>query len=134
MAKKILLSKRAIQLPCGQAKPGQKLASLDTIDKKIKIMGSFCREFNEKTKEMEGWKIVNVKVKVFSDGTYKFNVKGRVTFDLIKGVVGEKKTISKEELKKIAEMKLPDLNTEDLEKAQKNIAGTARSAGIKIEG
>jgi len=57
-----------------------------------------------------------------------------VTFDLIKRVVGEKKTISKEELKKIAEMKLPDLNTEDLEKAQKIIMGTARSAGIKIEG
>jgi len=54
MSKKILLSKRVIQLPCGQAKPGQKLASLDTIDKKIKIMNSFCREFNEKTKEIEG--------------------------------------------------------------------------------
>ena len=53
MSKKILLSKRVIQLPCGQAKPGQKLASLDTIDKKIKIMGSFCREFNEKKTDLE---------------------------------------------------------------------------------
>lgn len=134
MPKKTLLRKDAFQLPPGQARPGQKLASLDSMDKKIKIMNNFCRDFNEKTKEIESWKTVNVKIKVFSDGTYKFNVKGRVTSDLIKKAVGEKKTISKEELKKIAEIKLPDLNTEDLEKAQKTIAGTAQSAGIKVEG
>jgi large subunit ribosomal protein L11 len=103
------------------------------MDRKIKVMNSFCRDFNEKTKEIEGWKTVNVKIKIFSDGTYKFDVKGRVTFDLIKRVAGEKKIISKEELKRIAEIKLPYLNTEDLEEAQKSIAGTAQSAGIKVE-
>jgi large subunit ribosomal protein L11 len=103
------------------------------MDRKVKVMNSFCRDFNEKTKEIEGWKTVNVKIKVFSDGTYKFDVKGRITSDLIKRAAGEKKIISKEDLKKIAEMQLPYLNTEDLEKAQKTIAGTAQSAGIKIE-
>ncbi|RHZ36973.1 uL11 family ribosomal protein [endosymbiont GvMRE of Glomus versiforme] len=121
------LRKSSFQLPCGQARPGQKLASLG------KIMGRFCQEFNNETKEIESWKIVNVKIKVFSDGNFKFDVKGRVTSDLIKRAAGEKKTISQEELKKIAEMKLPYLNTDNLEKAQKTIAGTARSAGIKIE-
>lgn len=54
MPKKILLRKDTVQLPCGQAKPGLKLASLDSMDKKIKIMAQLCREFNEKTKQMEG--------------------------------------------------------------------------------
>ncbi|CAJ0840988.1 6109_t:CDS:2, partial [Entrophospora sp. SA101] len=111
-----------IQLPCGQAKPEKKIASLG------KIMGTFCREFNEKTKGAESGKIVNVKIKVFADGTYEFEVKGKITSDLIKKVAGEKKIISQAELKKIAEMQLPYLNTEDLAKAQKTIAGTAKSA------
>jgi len=134
MPKKLLLRKDSIQLPCGQARPGQKLASWDSMDRKVKVVNNFCRDFNEKTKEIESWKAVNVKIKIFSDGTYKFDVKGRITRDLIKKAAGEKKIISKEELKKIAEMKLPDLNTEDSEKAQKTIEGTARSIGIKVEG
>ncbi|KLL04102.1 MAG: 50S ribosomal protein L11 [Mycoplasmataceae bacterium CE_OT135] len=127
MQKKVSRNDR-IQLPCGQAKPEKKIASLG------KIMGTFCREFNEKTKQIESGKIVNVKIKVFSDGTYKFDVKGGITSDLIKKAAGEKKIISQEQLKKIAETQLPYLNTEDLAKAQKTIAGTAKSAGIKIEG
>ncbi|CAJ0747818.1 268_t:CDS:2, partial [Entrophospora sp. SA101] len=106
------------------AKPEKKIASLG------KIMGTFCREFNEKTKGAESGKIVNVKIKVFADGTYEFEVKGKITSDLIKKVAGEKKIISQAELKKIAEMQLPYLNTEDLAKAQKTIAGTAKSAEI----
>lgn len=124
--KLLLLRKDTVQLPCGQAKPGRKLASLGTI------MGKVCQEFNNKTKEIESWKIFNVKIKVFSNGTYQMDVKGRITSDLLKKAAGEKKVISKEELKKIAEMQLPYLKTEDLEKAQKTIAGTAKSAGIKI--
>jgi large subunit ribosomal protein L11 len=75
-----------------------------------------------------------VKIKNFSDGTYKLEVKGRITSGLIKRAAGEKKIISHEKLKEIAAMQIPYLNTEDLGKAQKIIAGTARSAGIKIEG
>ncbi|CAI2184159.1 14353_t:CDS:2 [Funneliformis geosporum] len=104
MSKKLLLSRKdTVQLPCGQAKPGRKLASL-----------------------------VNVKLKVFSNGTYQMEVKGQITSDLLKKAAGEKKVISKAELKKIAEIQLPYLKTENLEKAQKTIAGTAKSAGIKI--
>jgi large subunit ribosomal protein L11 len=124
------LRKDSVQLSCGgQTKPEErrKLASLG------KTMNIFLSKFNEETKGMESGKIVNVKIKIFSDGTYQFTVKDRATSDLIKRAAGEKKIISKEELKKIAEIKLPDLNTEDLEKAQKTIAGTARSAGYKIE-
>ena len=124
---KKLSRKDRIQLPCGQAKPGQKLASLG------KIMGTFCREFNEKSKSQTPGKIVNVKIKVFQDGTYQFVIKTPPTIQLLKAKVNEN-ILSQKSLKEIAEMKMPDLNTEDLEKAQKIIAGTAKSAGIKIEG
>src|SRR4051812_30039155 len=93
MSKKTLLRKDSFQLPCGQAKPGQKLASLDTMKKSVKVMGSFCRDFNEKTKELGSGKIVNVKIKVFSDGTYKFAVKSQITSDLIKQAAGKKKPL-----------------------------------------
>ena len=60
-------------------------------------------------------------------------IKTPPTIQLIKAKVNEN-ILSQKSLKEIAEMKMPDLNTEDLEKAQKIIAGTAKSAGIKIEG
>ncbi|RHZ37727.1 hypothetical protein [endosymbiont GvMRE of Glomus versiforme] len=127
------LRKDSIELSCGsQAKPEER-RKLTYLRGKA---GSFLLEFSNKVKEkeIEGWKTVNVKVKVLSNGNYEFDVKGRITSDLIKRAAGEKKIISQEELKKIAEIQLPYLNTEDLEKAQKTIAGTAKSAGIKIEG
>src|SRR5207244_11492755 len=56
-----------MQLPCGKAVPGQKLASLG------KIMIPFCREFNEKTKKVQTpGKLINVKIKIFPNGTYQF--------------------------------------------------------------
>jgi large subunit ribosomal protein L11 len=146
-----------VQLPCEKAKPGPKLASLDLAlgpGKKVQIMSPFCREFNEKTKKRQSpGKVINVKIKVFSNGTYQFSDKTPPTIYLIRkrrddyGSLGgsaekkaerrkayeqERKEITWEEIKKIAQIKLPDLNTDDLEKAQKIVAGTAKSAGVKI--
>ena len=129
MKKKYLTWK--LQLPPGQARPGQKLAFLG------KNAMKFCREFNEQTKEIESWKIVNVRV-VVKEGSYQFFIEGRVTSDLIKKIVGEekgtrKKEISKSEIKKIIQEKLEYLNTEDYEKAEKTVIGTVRSFnGVKI--
>ena len=128
MSKKSPSREDTVQLPCGQAKPGQKLASLG------KIMGNFCRDFNEKTKSKTSGQIVNVKIKVFPDGTYWFRVKTSPTIQLIKNKINAQNILSSQDLKEIAKIKLPDLNTEELTKAQKIIAGTARSAGVKIEG
>jgi large subunit ribosomal protein L11 len=75
-----------------------------------------------------------VKIKVFPNETYKFVVKTPPTIQFIKAKISSQNILSSQALKEIAEIKLPDLNTEDLAKAQKTIAGTARSAGIKIEG
>jgi len=63
---------------------------------------------------------------------YRFTIQGQITSGLIKKASGEKKTISQEEIEKIAQEKLPYLNTDDLEKAKKIVAGTARSFnGVK---
>ena len=129
MKKKYLTWK--LQLPPGQARPGQKLAFLG------KNAMKFCREFNEQTKEIESSKIVNVRV-VIKENSYQFFIEGRVTSDLIKKIVGEekgtrKKEISKSEIKKIIQEKLEYLNTEDYEKAEKTVIGTVRSFnGVKI--
>ena len=114
-----------IKLECGQARPGASLASLK-ID-----MRTFCQEFNNKTKNTPG-KQVNVKITVFKDRSYQFVIKGVSTSELIKEIIGEKKTINSAELEKIARQKMTYLNTDDLEKAKNIIGGTARSAGIKF--
>ena len=128
MKKKYLTWK--LQLPPGQARPGQKLAFLG------KNAMKFCREFNDRTKEIESSKIVNVRV-VVKENSYQFFIEGRVTSDLIKKIVGEekgtrKKEINKSEIKKIIQEKLEYLNTEDYEKAEKTVIGTVRSFGVKV--
>ena len=120
----------SLQLPPGQAKPGQKTAFLG------KNAMKFCREFNDRTKEIESSKIVNVRV-VVKENSYQFFIEGRVTSDLIKKIVGEekgtrKKEINKSEIKKIIQEKLEYLNTEDYEKAEKTVIGTVRSFGVKV--
>lgn len=128
MPKETSLRRHSIQLPCGQAKPGKEVAFM------AKNMGDFSRKFNERTKSKTPGQVVNVKIKIFPDGTYQFIVKTSPTIKLIKAKVNSQNVLSSQSLKEIAEIKLPDLNTEDLAKAQKIIAGTARSAGVKIEG
>lgn len=155
--KKKLSRADTVQLPCEKARPGPQLASLDFAlgpGKKIQVMAPLCREFNEKTKKRQSpGKLINVKIKVFSNGTYQFLDKTPPTIYLIrkrrddysslsgssekkaekrKAYEQERKEITREELKEIAQIKLPDLNTDDLEKAQKIVAGTAKSAGVKI--
>ncbi|MCE8163902.1 MAG: 50S ribosomal protein L11 [Candidatus Moeniiplasma glomeromycotorum] len=111
----------SLQLPAGQAKPGQKTAFLG------KNAMKFCQEFNQKTKELESWKIFNVRIVINESKEYQFTIQGRITSDLIKKARSEKKTLTEEEIQKIAEEKLPYLNTDDIEKAKKIVAGTARS-------
>jgi large subunit ribosomal protein L11 len=76
-----------------------------------------------------------VRITVSEDKSYQFTIQGQITSDLIKKSSSEKKVISEEEIEKIAREKLPYLNTDDLEKAKKIVAGTLRSFnGVKIEG
>ena len=106
-------------------------------------IGDFCQKFNDKTKDREGWTIP-VEVLVFEDRTFDFKLKTPLTSEFIKKELGIEKgsgepnrkkigKITKTQLKKIAEQKMPDLNTTDIESAVKIIEGTARSMGIEVE-
>src|SRR4051794_12679331 len=103
----------------GNATPGPKLSFLG------KQIGNFCKEFNNKFEKGNKEKEVNVKIKVFSDGTYSFSVFTPPSTNLLRGIekkpnkeekkkIQSRKTISQQEIEEIAKIKLKDLNTDDL--------------------
>jgi len=108
----------------------------------VNIMG-FCKEFNERTQAQAGL-IIPVVITVYADKSYTFITKTPPAAVLLKkamklesgsAVPNRTKvgTIKKEEVKKIAELKIPDLNAASVETAMSMIAGTARSMGIVVE-
>lgn len=107
----------------------------------VNIMG-FCKEFNERTASQAGL-VIPVVITVYQDRSYSFITKTPPAAVLLKkackiesgsGVPNKNKvaTISKEDLRKIAETKMPDLNAASIETAMSMIAGTARSMGITV--
>lgn len=137
VAKKIVKVVK-LELPGGQARPGSALASAGIN------MPQFCNEFNDKTKAQAG-KTIPVIITAFEDKSFSFIIKTRPAAGLLKeaakiesgsGTPNKTKvaTISAEEVKKIAEYKMPDLNANDLESAMRIIEGTARNMGIVVEG
>lgn len=108
----------------------------------VNIMG-FCKEFNERTQSQAGL-VIPVVITVYQDKSYSFITKTPPAAVLLKkackiesgsGVPNKTKvaTISNEELKKIAETKMQDLNAATVESAMRMIAGTARSMGIVVQ-
>ncbi len=102
----------------------------------------FCQQFNEATKTMGG-DIIPAEITIFEDRTFEFKLKTPPASDLLRKAAGIEKgsgdplkkkvgKITKEDLRKIAEKKLADLNTTDVDAAMKIIAGTARSMGIEV--
>lgn len=102
----------------------------------------FVKAFNEKTKEKAG-NILPVVITVYEDRTFAFITKEPPMAEMIKKALNIQKgsgkagkesagTLNKEQVKKIAEAKLPDLNTKNVEAAMKIVEGTARSMGIKV--
>jgi large subunit ribosomal protein L11 len=103
----------------------------------------FCKEYNAKTAGQVG-QIIPAEVTVFQDGSFNFILKTPPATELLKQAAGLKSgsavpnrdkvgTISQQQLREIAEVKLKDLNALDMEGAMKIIEGTARSMGIRIE-
>ena len=126
-----------LQIPAGQAKPGPALASAGIL------MPKFCQEFNDQTRDRAG-DIVPVIITAYEDKSFTFVLKTTPTADLLKKATNIKKgsgtpnkvkvaKISKEEIRKIAEYKMPDLNANDVEAACKIVEGTARNMGIDVE-
>lgn len=102
----------------------------------------FVKAFNEKTADMKG-NLVPVVITVYEDRTFSFIVKKPPVAEMIKKAAGLEKgsgtagkqtvgKIKKEQVKKIAEDKMPDLNTKDLDAAMRIVEGTARSMGVEV--
>ena len=124
-----------MELPGAEAKPGPKLASAGVN------MAKFCTDFNAKTGDRRG-QIVPVIITAYEYKSYDFVIKTTPVAPLIlkaagvsKGAGDQKQNagkITKAQLREIAEYKLPDLNTEDIEAAERIVAGTCRQMGIAI--
>lgn len=125
-----------MELPGGEAKPGPKLASAGVV------MPKFCTEFNAKTADRKG-EIVPVIITAFEDKTFEMVIKTSPVTGLLlkaagisKGSSNSKTTtvgkVTKEQIKQIAEYKMPDLNANDIEAAMRIIEGSARNMGIKV--
>lgn len=140
MAKRIL-KKLKLRVPAGKATPAPPLGP--ALGQAGVNIGDFVQKFNAATADMGG-DIVGVSLTVFDDRTYDFVVKTPPVANLILKAAGVEKgsgkpntskagEITTAQLRAIAERKLPDLNANDIEAAMKIVAGSARSAGIKIK-
>ncbi len=140
MAKKIAAQIK-LQIPAGQANPAPPVGPA-LGQHGVNIM-EFCKAFNEKTAKDSGT-IIPVIITVYQDRTFSFITKTPPAAVLIKNELkldkGSKEPnrqkvgeLTKEQLEKIAKIKMQDLNTNDLEKAVKIIEGTAKSMGVKIK-
>ena len=130
-----------LQIPAGQANPAPPVGPA-LGQHGVNIM-DFCKAFNAQTQQ-EGGTIIPVEITVYEDRSFDFITKTPPAAVLIKEACGIKKgsgvphmekvaTISKEQIRQIAERKMPDLNANDIEAASKIIAGTARSMGVDVE-
>lgn len=140
MAKKLQAVVK-LQLPAGKATPGPPVGS-SLGPHGINIPG-FTKEFNEKTRGQEGL-IIPVVISIFADRSFTFILKTPPAPVLIKKACkiesGSAKPnrdkvakITKEQIKEIATLKMPDLNAASIESAMSMIAGTARSMGVVVE-
>ena len=141
MAKKIVGFIK-LQIPAGKANPAPPVGPA-LGQHGVNIM-EFCKAFNAKTQESMG-KIIPVEITVFADRSFTFITKTPPTPTLILEAIGVKKgsaepnrekigSITKEQVKQIAEVKMPDLNAAGIESAMSMVAGTARSMGVLVEG
>jgi len=129
-----------IQLPAGQATPAPPVGTalgphgVQTME--------FCKQYNAATENQRGT-IVPVEITIFEDRSFSFILKTPPTPVLLRQAAGAEKgasttgkenvgTITDAQLAEIAQVKMPDLNANDLESAKRQIAGTARSMGISV--
>jgi len=140
MAKKILTLIK-LQIPAGQANPAPPVGP--ALGQHGIQIQDFCSKFNDASKDRMG-DIVPVEITVYEDRTFTFIMKTSPAAVLIKKAAKIKKgsgkpltekvaTITKAQLKEIAEIKMPDLNTTEVEQAMKIIEGTARQMGVEVK-
>ncbi len=140
MAEKKVTANLKMKIPAGKASAGPPVGS--TLGQYGVNMMDFVTPFNEQTKELRG--IVTAHIAIYEDRSMSFRVVAQPTDDLIRQELGiqkgsgkpnsEKldKKLSDAQLTKIAEEKIKDMNTDDVEAVKKMVAGTARSMGVEI--
>jgi large subunit ribosomal protein L11 len=130
-----------LQIPAGSANPAPPVGTA-LGPHGIPLM-EFCKQFNEATKDKTGF-VIPVIISIFEDRTFTFITKTPPASNLILKEMGIEKgsgtpnkikvgKISMAKLRKIAEIKMPDLNANDIDAATKIIAGTARNMGVEVE-
>lgn len=139
MAKKIKAVVK-LQIPAGKANPAPPIGPA-LAQHGINLMG-FCKQYNAKTAHMAG-NIIPAEITIYHDSSFTFILKTPPTADLLRKAAGVPKgssepnrdkvgKITHAQLREIAETKMKDLNAHDIEAAELQVAGTARSMGILI--
>ncbi len=135
-----IVKKIKLQIPAGKATPAPPVGTV--LGPAGVNIGDFVNKFNEATKDRMGT-IVPVDLSVYDDRTFTFVLKVSPMSRLILKAVGVDKgsgkaplatvgTLTRAQIREIAETKMPDLSAASLEKAEKTVEGTARSMGVKI--
>ena len=136
---KAIAKKIKLQIPAGKATPAPPVGTV--LGPAGINLQEFCTKFNDATRDKMG-DVLPVEISIYEDRTFDFVLKTPPAAFLLKKVAKVKSgaskgetvaTISKDQLKEIAETKLPDLNAYDVEGAMKIVEGTARNMGIKVE-
>ena len=140
MAKKEIMTTIKLQCTGGQATPAPPVGP--ALGQHGLNIGEFVQKFNEQTREQMGT-ILPVVITAFQDRTFNFIVKTPPAAVLLKKAASLAKgspvpnkekvgTVTPEQVREIAEIKMPDLNAKDVDQAMKVIAGTARSMGLEV--
>jgi len=138
---KIVKAKITLQIPGGQANPAPPVGP--ALGQHGLNIQEFCSKFNEATKDKMG-EIIPVEITIYQDRTFDLKFKEPPVSYLLKKAAGIEKgssdslkqkvgKVTRKQLEEIAQRKMKDLNTNDLESAIKMIKGTARSMGIEVE-
>ena len=142
MAKKKLAAIVKIQIPAGQATPAPPVGTA-LGPPGINIM-DFCKAYNEKTESQRG-QIIPAEISIFEDRSFTFITKTPPTPFLLRQAAGIEKgsslpprekvgSVTRAQVKQIAEQKMPDLNAIDIDGAMAQVEGTARSMGLDVTG
>ena len=140
MAKKQVAAVVKIQIPAGEASPAPPVGTA-LGPHGVQIM-DFCKAYNAKTEGQRG-QIIPVEITIFEDRSFSFITKTPPTAFRLRKAAGldkasqepgrvEAGTVTDAQVAEIAEIKMPDLNTKDLDQAKLQVAGTARSMGLRV--
>jgi large subunit ribosomal protein L11 len=141
MAKKKVLALVKLQIKAGAATPAPPVGTA-LGQHGVNIM-DFCRQYNEATQQLSG-QIIPVELTIYEDRSFTFVTKQPPAAELIKAAAGIEKgsdvpnrnkvgRLSRDQVRKIAEQKMDDLNANDIDHGMRIIAGTARSMGVEVD-